>query len=196
MLGEFEHIEGLAIIAGLFSVAVLARRLGRRPRRGDRAAVAGRHARYQAKGERVRAALASIDPRANPGRVIAYLRTIPPLAFEELILSELRDRGHMIRRSARYSGDGGADGEWDLNGRLWLVQAKRYSRTVRPEHVAAFDALCRRRGARGLFVHTGRTGPASRAAEAASQHIRIISGGDLVRFVAGEQIALSRQANN
>ena len=76
------------------------------------------------------------------------------------------------------------------------MQAKRYAQSVRPEHVAAFDALCRRRGARGLFVHTGRTGPKARAAERASQHIRIISGGDLVRFVAGESIALfSRDAN-
>lgn len=193
MLGGFEHIESLAIIAGLFSVAMLGRRLRRRRSKAAGRVRASRHALYQAKGERVRAVLASMGPSANPGRVIAYLRAIPPLAFEELILSELRDRGHSIRRSTRYSGDGGADGEWDLNGRLWLVQAKRYRQTVRPEHVAAFDSLCRRRGARGLFVHTGRTGPASRAAEAVSQHIRIVSGLDLVSFVAGDPIGLGRR---
>ncbi len=186
--------ESLAMIAGLFAV-LGAWAVGRRPRRGKSSGVVRRHQRYQAKGERVRQVLAQIEP-TNGHATIAYLRKIPPLAFEELILSELRDRGHAIRRSPRYSGDGGADGEWDLNGRLWLVQAKRYAQSVRPEHVAAFDALCRRRGARGLFVHTGRTGPKARAAERASQHIRIISGGDLVRFVAGESIALfSRDAN-
>ncbi len=78
-------------------------------------------------GERVRGVLGHMQPLQNPAKCFAYLRQIPPLAFEELILSELKARGHAIKRSVRYSGDGGADGEWELNGRLWLVQAKRYA---------------------------------------------------------------------
>ena len=101
--GSSGLIGSLAVIAGLSAIAAALIGRWRRTHSAGRALV-WRHAHYQAKGERVRARLASIDPRANPGRVIAYLRTIPPLAFEELILSELRDRGHLIRRSARYSG--------------------------------------------------------------------------------------------
>lgn len=178
---------GLAGIAGLIAISL---RGGRKRRTKTADLVARRHRRYQAKGERVRGVLSHMQPLQNPAKCFTYLRQIPPLAFEELILSELKARGHAIKRSVRYSGDGGADGEWELNGRLWLVQAKRYASSVNPDHVRAFDELCRQRGARGIFVHTGRTGPKSRAAEDASRHIRIVSGSDLVRFVAGVEIAL------
>jgi restriction system protein len=184
---------GLAIIAGLSCILGALAAARRRRLRGS-SAVVGRHRRYLAKGERVRAALAEIGPRENPGACIVYLRKIPPLAFEELILSELRDRGHSIRRSPRYSGDGGVDGEFDLGGRLWIVQAKRYAKSVRPEHVRAFDAVCRRRGARGLFVHTGRTGPSSKQAEDASGYVRVLSGRTLISFVCGDEIQLARSS--
>lgn len=128
----------------------------------------------------------------NPARVFGYIRSLPPYVFEEMIISEIAARGHGVQRSPSYSGDFGIDGFCEIGGRRWFVQAKRYRRWVRPADVAAFAAICEAKGARGLFVHTGRTGPLSKAAENASPFVRVVSGLDLVRLFAGEPIPLLR----
>jgi len=152
------------------------------------------HGRKRESARRALAQIRAIDPVANPGRMFAYLRKVDPLVFEEMILSELQDRGQRIRRGQRYSGDGGSDGTFWIDGRLWLIQAKRYGSAIRPEHVQAFGALCADRSARGLFVHTGRTGPLSRTAAEACPHVRVLSGDDLVALFAGHRIALAPSA--
>jgi restriction system protein len=124
--------------------------------------------------------------------LFGYLRKISPLVFEEAILSELADRGHRIERSASYSGDGGVDGVFEIDGRRWMIQAKRYGAHVSAAHVEMFARLCEAKDACGLFVHTGRTGRLAWSHERASGYVRIISGDDLVKLFAGEPIRLLR----
>lgn len=180
-------------LAAFLVVAAIAVCRRVRRRRGRRLSeVARRHGRNVRAARRVLLTVRQIGAAANPGRVIGYLRQVPPLVFEEAILTELQDRRHPIRRSARYSGDGGADGEFEVGGRLWLIQAKRYRSAVNPAHVQAFAELCEKRGAFGVFIHTGRTGPLSRLAENMSGRLRIISGAKLVKFFEGEALPLGR----
>lgn len=114
-------------------------------------------------------------------RVLGYLRKIDPLVFEELVLTALKDLGAKIKRNSRYTGDGGIDGSFRLNGLKWLIQAKRYSGAINPQHIKEFSKVCN--GYKGLFVHTGRTGEKSKAA--LPQNLSIISGGRLVGLVLG-----------
>lgn len=120
------------------------------------------------------------------GLIYARLRAMDALAFEELVIEAFERRGHRVVRSSRYSGDGGVDGEVIIDGERVLLQMKRYRSAIRPEHVRAFAELCSRRNARGLFVHVGRTGEASRAAAGASQHIEIVSGDRLIDLLTGK----------
>jgi restriction system protein len=113
-----------------------------------------------------------------------------PLAFEELLLEAFEQRGHRVVRNRRYTGDGGVDGEVIINGERFLVQAKRYRETIRPEHVSDFIALCSSRGRRGLFIHTGRTGGASRDALADISCVKIISGKNLLALLTGAPFPL------
>lgn len=124
--------------------------------------------------------------RDQPATLIyARLRAMDPLAFEELLLEAFEHRGHRVIRNRRYTGDGGVDGEVIINGERFLVQAKRYRETIRPEHVGDFLAICSSRGRRGFFIHTGRTGGASREALADKTCVEIISGKTLLALLTG-----------
>ena len=127
-----------------------------------------------------RRVLARIEGWEAP-RIFGYLRKIDPLAFEELTLEAFKRSGHRIKRGRRYSGDGGIDGHVWMDGRWVPIQCKRYRNTINPEHVRAFAALAF--PGRGFFVHTGRTGHASRAN---AQGIEIISGQKLIDLIQGE----------
>jgi len=123
------------------------------------------------------------DRLQPPQLLYARLRAMDPLAFEELLLESIERRGYKVIRNRRYTGDGGIDGQVVIVGAIWLIQTKRYADTIRPEHVAAFEALCRARGKRGLFIHTGRTGPQSRAVVAHGSTIEILSGRALLSLL-------------
>ncbi|SNS68211.1 restriction system protein [Sphingomonas laterariae] len=125
--------------------------------------------------------------------VYARLRAMDPLAFEELLLEAFEQRGNPVIRNRRYTGDGGVDGEVIVEGVRFLIQAKRYRETIRPEHVRAFAALCASRRQPGLFIHTGRTGGASRDALAAAPGVEIISGNSLLELLTGGTFALPSQ---
>ncbi|WP_081630735.1 restriction endonuclease [Thioalkalivibrio sp. ALE16] len=114
---------------------------------------------------------------------IGYLRKIDPLVFEEFVLTGFEMRGHRVRRSQRYSGDGGIDGRVFLHGEWWLIQSKRYAASIRPEDVREFARVCEREAARGFFVHTGRTGPQSRRAFRRNPAIQVLSGRQMVRHL-------------
>jgi restriction system protein len=133
----------------------------------------------------------SMAPLENPGRVFGYLRKVCPYRFEDMILSELARRGINIIRGTSYSGDGGIDGQFILNGERWLIQAKRYKAYIKEDHVWAFDAVCQRRKARGLFVHTGRTPERLRQMQRQCGDVRIISGEELLKFFAGHSVSLT-----
>lgn len=112
------------------------------------------------------------DRLQPPQLLYARLRAMDPLAFEELLLESFERRGYKVIRNRRYTGDGGIDGQVVIDGAVWLIQAKRYADTIRSEHVAAFEALCRTKGRRGLFIHTGRTGAAEPGCRCLRQHYR------------------------
>lgn len=113
------------------------------------------------------------DRLQPPQLLYTRLRAMDPLAFEELLLESFERRCYKVIRNRRYTGDGA----------IWFIQAKRYADTVRPEHVAAFEALCRARRKRGLFIHTGRSGPQSRAVVAQGSSIEILSGRALLSLL-------------
>lgn len=184
---------GAVIATALFCIwfAAIGARWLRAPSASER-----RHARKVRSAATALATVNRIGPRANPARVFGYLRKVDPYVFEEMILTELERRGHAIKRNRRYSGDGGADGAFVLNGRRWLIQAKRYRGPVRTADILSFDTLCRQLGARGLFVHTGKTTTVGRDSATDSGFIRIVSGGDLVAFLAGDSLRLAPGARD
>lgn len=139
-----------------------------------------RHQRYQRQARRV---LDRLPQLAGDGQRLNYLRKINPYVFEELLLTAFERRGYSIKRNSRYSKDGGLDGQVWINGQRYLIQAKRYARTISPAHVAAFGELVRREGCKGLFVHTGRTGLVSRAELAHIPEIELLSGQNLLNLL-------------
>ncbi len=124
----------------------------------------------------------------TPGAMINYLRKMNPHAVEEIVLDAAYVAGHRIRRNQAYTGDGGVDGEIMVDGVWHLVQTKRYRKTISPQHVADFAALCARRGQPGLFIHCGRTGQKSR--NNVTQHVRIISGSLITALITGRTLNL------
>ncbi|HCI9483978.1 restriction endonuclease [Raoultella ornithinolytica] len=163
------------LLAGLFIVVML--RLSFRQR--EKASVR-RHRRYQATAARV---LEKLGTLPGDGQRMRYLRKINPYVFEELLLIAFERRGYPIKRNRRYSGDGGLDGQVWIDGQRYLIQAKRYARTITSTHVAAFGELVRRERCRGLFIHTGRTGLASRSELARIPEIELLSGQQLLNLL-------------
>ncbi|HFO6221661.1 TPA: restriction endonuclease, partial [Escherichia coli] len=123
-------------------------------------------------------------------RRLKYLRKISPYVFEELLLLAFEQQGMPVIRNPSYSGDGGLDGQVVINGERWLIQAKRYGRTIRPAHIDAFGELLRRKGCRGFFIHTGRTGNISRARLTLWPDIELISGQRLLQLLNGTLLSI------
>jgi len=113
-----------------------------------------------------------------------------PYAFEELLLTCCKDQGWQIQRNFRYSSDGGVDGRVAIAGKLYLVQAKRYTGHIKPEHIRNFHSAIQQEGATGgFFVHTGKTGALSK--ELLREFgINLISGQRLVDFVLGRRLKI------
>ncbi|WP_236849237.1 restriction endonuclease [Chania multitudinisentens] len=143
-----------------------------------------RHWRYQRQAARV---LARLPQLAGEAQRLVYLRSINPYVFEELLLTVFARRGYRMVRNLRYSGDGGIDGQVWLDGERYLIQAKRYARAITPAHVSALNVLTRQYGCRGLFVHTGRTGPKSQALLRDFPAITLLSGARLLALLDSER---------
>lgn len=141
-----------------------------------------RHRRYQRQAARILARLPQL--RDDAARLV-YLRKINPYVFEEMLMTAFARQGCRIKRNARYSGDGGVDGQVWINGQRWLIQAKRYSSCISSGHVLDFGALVRQERCRGFFVHTGRTGEISREALRAVPDVSLISGNRLLKLLSG-----------
>lgn len=142
-----------------------------------------KHTMFQAKAEAI---LKEIQSKERPdGQVIEYLRTINPYVFEELVLSAFKRKGYKIRRNRRYSGDGGIDGRMSHNGVSYIIQCKRYKGHIHQPDVETFAKICCKKKAKGFFVHTGKTGEASRQTARRSDEIEIISGNRLVHLLKG-----------
>ncbi|HID9282458.1 TPA: restriction endonuclease, partial [Serratia marcescens] len=108
--------------------------------RGRETASRRRHRRHQATATRV---LARLPLLGGDGQRLAYLRKINPYVFEELLLLAFERQGYAVIRNTSYSGDGGLDGQVIIEGKTYLIQAKRYGRTITPSHITSFGALLR-----------------------------------------------------
>lgn len=138
---------------------------------------------------RSRKLLEKIRTFDSPQRIYAYLRKVDPFVFEELLLTCFEERGLVIKRNKRYTGDGGSDGQVYFAGRMMHIQAKRYANHIKREHVAAFLRLVQSERTKGIFIHTGRTGKASRTAFD-SESIDCVSGSKLIALLLGENLTL------
>ncbi|EJE3852487.1 restriction endonuclease [Salmonella enterica] len=150
-------------------------------RRPSASARVRRHRRYRETAQRV---LVRLPALSSDGARLSYLRKINPYVFEELLLLALEKQGLEVIRNRSYSGDGGLDGQVFINGERWLIQAKRYSRSISPQHVREFGELLAREGCRGFFVHTGRTGRKSLDSLRGYPQIQLVSGRRLLALLA------------
>ncbi|MJZ42555.1 restriction endonuclease [Salmonella enterica subsp. enterica] len=152
-----------------------------------------RHRRYRETAQRVMVRLPQL---ASDGARLNYLRKINPYVFEELLLLALERQGLKVIRNPSYSGDGGLDGQVFIAGERWLIQAKRYSRSISPQHIREFGELLSREGCRGLFIHTGRTGPKSRDSLQRIPQVQPVSGQRLLNLLAGRPGNITTRTEN
>ncbi|MCH9674295.1 MAG: restriction endonuclease [Gammaproteobacteria bacterium] len=125
----------------------------------------------------------------SPQQVFGYLRKIDPFLFEELLLTCLEERGLVVKRNERYTGDGGTDGQVYLAGRMMHIQAKRYSSHIKLEHVREFLQLIERDRTKGIFIHTGRTGKGARGV-LSTELLDCVSGSRLIALIMGDPVNL------
>ncbi|ELH6415771.1 restriction endonuclease [Escherichia coli] len=144
-----------------------------------------RHRRHKRKQQSARRVLERIKTLPGFPQKISYLRKIDPFVFEELLLHAFEDAGFEITRNAKYTGDGGIDGRFSIDGRKFLIQAKRYSSWVSTAHIQQLDMLATKKGCLAVFCHTGKT--RMNTLEAYKNHTRvmIISGEALISLVEG-----------
>ncbi|MEL5658455.1 restriction endonuclease [Serratia ureilytica] len=150
--------------------------------RGRETASRRRLRRYQATAMRV---LVRLPLLGGDGQRLAYLRKINPYVFEELLLLAFERQGYAVIRNTSYSGDGGLDGQVIIEGKTYLIQAKRYGRTITPFHITRFGALLRHHHCDGFFIHTGRTGQLSWVLLQNHPHVHLVSGQKLLALLAG-----------
>lgn len=120
--------------------------------------------------------------------MLSYLRKINPFVFEELILYCFKKEGYKVYYNKRYTGDGGIDGKVKINGKVRLIQDKRYTGYVNKEHIRKFNELCLNKNTYGYFIHTGKTGEGIQAVQSEFPAITVISGKNLIDFIYGKYI--------
>jgi restriction system protein len=126
--------------------------------------------------------------------VIGSLRRVDPFVFEELLLHCFKDSGYQVVRNQRYTGDDGIDGRVYRDGKLYLVQAKRYAGLIDAAQLREFEnTVGRYSAAGGFFVHTGRTGDTAKAVSRQQGQVTLLSGIGLVDFVLGRGMATLAQ---
>lgn len=123
---------------------------------------------------------------------ILYLRKINPYVFEELILTVIENSNIRIYRNKRYSGDGGVDGIFKIKQGKVLIQCKRYSRYINPQHVQAFAYEIQQKYYKGIFVHTGKTGDKSKFISQQHNKLIILSGTHLIDVIIGKNTILEK----
>lgn len=145
-----------------------------------------RHRRHKRKQQSARRVLERIKTLPGFPQKISYLRKIDPFVFEELLLHAFEDAGFKITRNAKYTGDGGIDGRFWVDGRKFLIQAKRYSSWVSTAHIDQLDALAKEDGSFAVFCHTGKTRKQTLDTYKSHDRVMIISGERLISLVEGD----------
>ena len=142
------------------------------------------------KADKVLKKLKVISAEKGEAAQFLFLRStaVDPFTFEEAILTALKEKNIRIKRNRKYTGDGGIDGMAWWKGKPILIQAKLYSGHISQKHVESFSHLCKKRKALGLFVHSGRTGRASRSH--LHPELDIISGERLLKLLCGDSVTL------
>ena len=75
-----------------------------------------------------------------------------------------------------------------IAGKLYLIQAKRYTGHIKSEHIREFHRVIKQEGASsGFFIHSEKTGQISKELLLKYQ-IKLISGQQLVNFVLGQRL--------
>ena len=127
------------------------------------------------------------------GRAIAWLRTIDPILFEDMVLAAFASRGFRVKFNRHRGPDGGVDGRVYIGDQTFLMQAKRYSSTIRPQDLQRLCRMCESSGCSGLFVHTGRTGKKSYSHLGRCRaDVTMISGDRLIDLLTGRPLILPR----
>jgi restriction system protein len=140
--------------------------------------------------ELLRSQTSTMDSEQALKIVIGSLRRVDPFVFEELLLHCFKDAGYQVVRNSRYTGDDGIDGRIYRDGKLYLVQAKRYAGLIDAGHLREFEnTLGRYSAAGGFFVHTGRTGDTAKAVSRQQGQVTLLSGMGLVDFVLARRVA-------
>jgi restriction system protein len=140
--------------------------------------------------ELLRSQTSAMDSEQALKIVISSLRRIDPFVFEELLLHCFKDAGYQVVRNQRYTGDDGVDGRIYRDGKLYLLQAKRYAGLIDAGHLREFENTVRRYSAAGgFFVHTGRTGDTAKAISRRQGQVTLLSGIGLVNFVLACKLA-------
>lgn len=145
-----------------------------------------RHKVYQRKAHRVLKKIRSFSGDKKNAQIFSYLRKINPFVFEELLLHCFESKGFQVIRNKRYTGDGGIDGQViDQENNLILIQAKRYSSSIDPQHVEDFSQLVKhhKKAKKGYFIHTGKTGAQARILFNINNHVDLISGESLIQLI-------------
>ena len=140
--------------------------------------------------------LSSFSGENKEARILGYLRKIDPFVFEELLLTSFEKQGYFIERNDRYTGDGGIDGRVYLNGKLFLIQAKRYKSYVNTKHLSDFLQLVNltEQAEGGYFIHTGKTGKEAYQFYKNSR-IEIISGNKLINLIIQQNHGYKNSSN-
>jgi len=117
-------------------------------------------------------------------KIFTYLRKINPFVFEELILNMIEKQNIRITRNKAYTNDGGIDGKFVLNGKVFIVQCKRYQGYINNSDVEKLSMDISIHGAHyAIFVHTGKTGAKSKALFQNEKKLLLISGANMIDFI-------------
>lgn len=117
-------------------------------------------------------------------KIFGYLRKINPFVFEELVLSVIEKQNIRIIRNKSYSNDGGIDGKFVFNGKVFIVQCKRYQSYINNKDVEKlFNDIKIHKADFGVFVHTGKTGEKSKNMFKIEEKIILVSGQNMIDLI-------------
>lgn len=142
-----------------------------------------RHRRYIKQAAKELSVIRALYQQGNIKGIFYHLRyKVNPYVFEEMVLTAIEDKTVKIIRNKSYSGDGGIDGQFIYQRERWLIQAKKYSHHINPQHVRLHEQICAASKTKGLFIHTGKTGKQAR-----SRQVMMVSGHNMIKLLAGQQ---------
>ncbi|EJG8175300.1 restriction endonuclease [Escherichia coli] len=145
-----------------------------------------RHHRHRRKQQSARRVIKQIKKMPTFPKKICYLRKIDPFVFEELLLHAFEDVGFEIIRNPKYTGDGGIDGRFSVDGRRFLIQAKRYSSWVSTAHIEQLHKQAIQENCLAVFCHTGKTRKKTLDIYRSNNRLMVISGEALISLVEGD----------